>query len=139
MSIESRKDLREMFLKVWRHKDAPQQLSSLEQQLLTVLLAHPEYHAIFDDPERVDEDYRTDNNPFLHMSLHLGLMEQLSTQRPAGINQIYETLCKRLGDVHQVQHLLMEKMAETIWDAQQAGQMPDERVYLDKIRRLISS
>lgn len=137
MSIDSRTDLRQLFLKVWQQKDNPQSLTALEQQLLQVLLQHPEYHAVIADPDTLDKDYRTDNNPFLHLSLHLGLIEQLSTNRPAGIRDIYQALYEKLGDEHQAQHLLMDKMAETIWDAQQQNQLPDERVYLEKIRRLL--
>ncbi len=51
-------------------------------------LLHPEYHPVLDDPER----YRTGNtrpkagetNPFLHMSMHLAIEEQLSIDQPAG-------------------------------------------------------
>lgn len=137
MSIDSRTDLRQLFLKVWQQKDNPQSLSALEQQLLQVLLQHPEYHTAIEDPDTVDKDYRTDNNPFLHLSLHLGLIEQLSTNRPVGIRALYQSLYEKIGDEHQAQHLLMEKMAETIWDAQQQNKLPDERVYLEKIRQLI--
>lgn len=136
MSLESRADLRQLFLKVWSSKDSPQQLTPLEQQLLLVMQDHPEYHSLFESPESVDQDYRTDNNPFLHLSLHLGLIEQLSTNRPLGIRDIYQCLFAKLQDEHQVQHLLIEKMAETLWDAQQNNKLPDERTYLQKITEL---
>jgi cell fate (sporulation/competence/biofilm development) regulator YlbF (YheA/YmcA/DUF963 family) len=136
MSIESRTDLRQLFLKVWESRETPAQLTPLEQQLLGVIAEHPEYHDLLEKPDSVDQDYRTDNNPFLHLSLHLGLLEQLSTNRPHGICVIYQRLFTKLQDEHQVQHLMMEKMAETLWDAQQNNKRPDERDYFKKLEAL---
>jgi len=40
----------------------------------------------------------------------VGLLEQLSTQRPLGINSIYENLLAKMNDAHEAQHQMMNVM-----------------------------
>ena len=74
------------------------------------------------------------NNPFLHLSLHLALREQIATGRPTGIRELHQGLCARTGDPHEAEHELMECLAEMIWEAQRAQRLPDEAAYLDCVR-----
>ena len=133
---QERRQQRQYFLDAWTKRETPDSLSALEKQLLEVIKLHPEYQNILDDPDILDKDYRTDNNPFLHMSLHLGLLEQLSTNRPAGIREHYQRLYQHHQDEHQVQHLMMDVMATIMWDAQQNGKLPNEQLYLKKLKSL---
>jgi hypothetical protein len=75
-------------------------------------------------------------NPFLHMGLHLAIREQVATDRPPGINEIHEKLSARLGDAHAAEHAMLEPLAEALWEAQRSGLMPDEQVYLERLRKL---
>lgn len=131
-----RREMRQLFFDAWQKRQSPLSLSPLEQQILSVIEAHKEYESIFIDPDILDKDYRTDNNPFLHMSLHVGIIEQLTTNRPQGIQELYQKAYQRLGDEHQVQHLFMEVMAEIIYEAQQKGTLPDETIYLERIKKM---
>ena len=82
----SREEVREMFFATWRKYRAGEPLAGIETIALQVILLHPEYHAVLDHPERYrDRDYVDESNPFLHMSLHLALEEQLSIDQPPGI------------------------------------------------------
>ena len=74
-------------------------------------------------------------NPFLHMGLHIAVREQLSIDRPPGIRELKQLLTGRLGDGHDAEHVLMEALAQTLWDAQRAGSPPDETAYLNLARR----
>ena len=71
------------------------------------------------------------------MGLHLGIREQITTDRPAGINTIYLTLTSRTGDAHSAEHQMIDCLAETLWEAQSQNSPPDEVKYLDRLRRLI--
>ena len=89
--------------------------------------------------EELERDYtpaQGKTNPFLHMVLHLAIREQVATDRPAGIAAIHHALAARAGDRHQAEHEMIECLAETLWEAQSANQPPDERGYLDRLRRL---
>ncbi len=135
---QDRGELRRMYADAWRKRCDELPLSPLETQIADVVAMHPEYH---DDitSDDLDRDYTPDGgrtNPFLHMGLHLGLREQVSTDRPAGIADVYKTVVARLGDIHAAEHQMIECLAETLWEAQSANQPPDEKKYLERLRRL---
>jgi hypothetical protein len=128
--------MRQYFIDTWHKREQKECLTPLEKQLIDIIQQHPEYHKVLENPKSLDQDYTTDNNPFLHMSMHLGLIEQLTTNRPAGIRELYQQVYNKYGNEHQIQHLIMEIMGEVIWDAQQNQQLPDESLYLKKLRNL---
>ena len=132
-----RNQLRQLFIDCWQHHQSKRPLDAAQKQILSVLLQHPEYHSLFNDCQTlINNDYTTDNNPFLHMSLHLSLQEQLSTGRPKDIKKIYDDLCTKLGDQHVAEHQIMDIMANILWDAQQNNQPPCEQLYLEKLLSL---
>lgn len=108
-------------------------LSAMENLALEVILLHPEYQAVLEDAERYrDKDYLPemgDTNPFLHMSMHIAIKEQLSIDQPVGIRQRFERLLKKTGDEHTAMHQVMECLVEMIWQAQRNQSAPDASVY----------
>ena len=114
-------------------------MTPLESMTLDVALLHPEYHAMFDQPDKyLDRDYPPELgeiNPFLHMSLHLAVNEQLSIDQPPGIRAAYERLLRKTGDEHAARHALLECLAETIWQAQRLAATPDPDLYIDCLKR----
>ena len=68
----------------------------------------------------------------------MGLIEQVITNRPNGINQIYQQLCQQQRDEHKAQHMMMDHLAESIWSAQKNHLPPDESNYLAQLQLLIS-
>ncbi|MES2205023.1 MAG: DUF1841 family protein [Pseudomonadota bacterium] len=135
-----RQKLRQKYFDVWNRHIEKLPMEPLDLQISDLILAHPEYHTIFSQPDKyLDKDYlpeQGESNPFLHLSLHLGLREQISTNRPAGINAIYENLMSRYQDSHQVEHILMECMMAQLFEAQQKQQMPDEQSYIEALKKL---
>jgi hypothetical protein len=139
----SRDQVREFFFEAWRKFGASEPLTPLEGMALQVMQLHPEYHHVLDAPERYrEQEYfpeMGETNPFLHMSLHLSIMEQLSIDQPPGIAAAYRTLREKRGDEMAAQHDLMECLAETIWRAQRDRTAPDQMAYLEAIRRMAGS
>ena len=121
-----------MFFATWRKYRAGEPLAGIETIALQVILLHPAYHQILDRPERYrDRDYVDESNPFLHMSLHLALEEQLSIDQPPGIRVAWDHLLERWGDRHEALHHALECLAETVWRAQRERAAPDAAAYLD--------
>ena len=136
----TREQLREAYSDAWRKQLAATQLSPLEAMLAAVIGLHPEYQRIVSDPDRalgLEPNGPTDN-PFLHMGLHIAVREQLSIDRPPGVRQLQRELELRYGDSHRAEHILMEALAETLWEAQRAGHPPDEARYLALARHRAS-
>jgi len=121
-----------MFYAAWRKYRAGQPLAGIESLALEVMLQHPEYHDTLGHPERYrDRDYVDESNPFLHMSLHIALEEQLSIDQPPGIVQRFENLVGRFHDRHEALHQALECLAETVWRAQRDHAPPDAAAYLE--------
>jgi len=131
----SRADARRMFFEAWRKHRERLPLVGMEVIVVNVMLEHPEYHAMLDNPEHyMDRDFTPesgDTNPFLHMSLHLAIEEQLSIDQPPGIKSRYQRILNRYGSPHDAQHIVMECLAEMIWQSQRNNAPPDGVAYLE--------
>jgi hypothetical protein len=135
---QDRHELRKMYADAWRKSVDGVPLSLLEAQIAAVVEQHPEYQAVLSS-EDLDRDYAPEGgqtNPFLHMGLHLGIREQIATNRPPGIGEIYRKLVENRGDQHAAEHDMIECLAETLWEAQSQNRAPDEEQYLERLRRL---
>jgi Domain of unknown function (DUF1841) len=132
----SREQVRDTFFGAWRKYRAGEPLAGIETIALEVMLAHPEYHDVLADPERYrDADYVDRPSPFLHMSLHVALEEQLSIDQPPGIAAAFERLLGRTGERHDALHEALECLAETVWRAQRDHAPPDAAAYLECLER----
>lgn len=132
MFSHDRTQIRQYYYQSWQRHQNNKTLDPLAQQVVVVIQEHPEYHALFNNPAILEQDYfpeMGETNPFLHLGMHLGLREQLATQRPAGIQAIYQQLCQTMSH-HDAEHQMMDCLAEAIWSAQRAQRPPDEQAYL---------
>ncbi|SDK81227.1 protein of unknown function [Methylophilus rhizosphaerae] len=135
----SRDEVRQFFFDAWQKFRQQQALTDLEKMAVGIMHAHPEYHTLLDQPEHyLQQAYYPEmgeTNPFLHMSLHLSIQEQISINQPPGITQAYGKLCTRYREEHEAQHALLECLAETIWLAQRNQTGLDATHYLQLIEQ----
>lgn len=135
----SRDEVRQFFFDAWTKFKQQKVLTDLEKMAVGIMHLHPEYHAILDMPEQyLQQAYYPElgeTNPFLHMSLHLSIQEQISINQPTGITQAYGKLCTRYQQEHEAQHALLECLAETIWQAQRNQTGMDAARYLQLIEQ----
>ena len=136
----SRDQVRSFFIDTWRKARAREVLTPMETIAADIIALHPEYHTVVEDPEAVHRDFPPEAgqiNPFLHLSLHLAIEEQLSIDQPPGIRAAFEGLRARLGQ-HEAEHVILECLGETIWRAQRQGGEMDALAYVDAVRRKAS-
>ncbi len=136
---QDRDALRQQYHDVWQKMQSGQILTALEQMIADVIVLHPEYHNLLSSPIQPGQEYFVENgqtNPYLHMGLHIAVLEQLSTDRPAGIVQAYQRLIAQTADEHKAQHMMVDCLAEQLWLAQQNQQTPSETAYLNALQRL---
>jgi hypothetical protein len=135
----SREQVRNFFFDAWRKYREGQPLAGLETVALEVMLLHSEYHHVLDDPDRfLDREYTPEDgatNPFLHLSLHVAIEEQLAIDQPPGIRAEFERLLADRGDRHDALHVVLECLGETVWQAQASRAVPDGAAYLECVRR----
>ncbi len=137
---DNREQLRQMYMDAWRKQQAGDILTPLETMIAEVVGMHPEYHGLLNQGEAaIDKDFLPEQgeaNPFMHMGMHIAIREQLSTDRPLGIVDAIRALLARIQDAHTVEHQVMECLGESLWEAQRAGQAPDEMAYLRCVQAL---
>lgn len=135
----SRDQARQFFLEAWRKQAAHEVLTPLEDLAARIVALHPEYHALLEDRDgALARDWTPESgeaNPFLHLSLHLAVEEQLSIDQPLGIRAAFDALLARRGERHAAVHDVLECLGETIWKAQRSGQGMDGAAYLECLRR----
>ncbi|PSJ17808.1 DUF1841 family protein [Nitrosomonas supralitoralis] len=139
----SREQARQLFFDTWRKYRQQEILSGIEAIVLEVILQHQEYHDILDDVDRyLDKDYLPemgDTNPFLHMSMHVAIKEQLSINQPIGICERFTRLQEKTGNEHDAAHQVMGCLAEMIWQAQRNQSAPDATIYIDCLDKQLGS
>src|SRR4051812_13873848 len=111
---QSRQQLRQMYLDAWQKFSRHAPLEPLEAQVAAVIAEHPEYISWLESDNALTAEFNPDGgqqNPFLHMGLHLAIREQLATNRPQGIADIHAALSKRLGSGHAAEHAMLEPLA----------------------------
>ena len=138
MFYQDRKKQREFLANSWQKYTRNKPLEPLEKQLASIIEIHPEYHHLINDVNSEYSPEQGEINPFLHINLHLALKDQLSINQPIGINQIYQDLIKKYKDSHEVEHLMMECIAEMIYISQKNNTEIDEDAYLNRLKNLIN-
>jgi hypothetical protein len=135
-----RNQIRQVFFDVWSKIQANQPLHGIENVLAHIIGNHPEYQSQLNHPDQIEQNYFVEtgqSNPFLHMGLHVALHEQLSTNRPNGIVEVYQQLLTCHDSAHAAEHAMMDCLAEMIWSAQRNGTVPDESSYLEKLQAFL--
>lgn len=135
----SREEVRRFFCDAWQKQLAGGVLTPLEIIATDWIREHPEYHAqLTDTDSSLQQDYtpeRGQTNPFLHLSMHLSIAEQVSIDQPPGIRAAFETLARKLDSPHEAHHHMMECLGEMLWQAQRTGQPPDGEHYIACVQR----
>ena len=138
----SREQARRFFCESWRKHRERLVLEGAEATAADLIAEHPEYHALLEDPQAaVEREFTPEGgqmNPFLHLSLHLAIAEQISIDQPPGIKAAYAAL-RRTLDVHDAEHAIMECLGETLWRAQRNNAPMDGEAYLDCVLRKAGS
>jgi hypothetical protein len=135
----SQADVRDFFVAAAKKRRDGALLTPLETIAADWTDEHPEYAGDLADAEAAraarygGDDGR--ENPFLHLSMHLSISEQVGVDQPRGIRQAVELLSARLGSAHAAQHEVMECLGRMLWDAQRSGRPPDGEAYVDCVRR----
>lgn len=135
----SRDQARQFLFDAWTKFKQKLILTDLEKIAVEVIQMHPEYHVVFDSAERfMHQQYfpeMGETNPFLHITLHLSVIEQISINQPIGVTQIYDKLRLQHNDKHLAYHDLIDCLAETIWQSQRNNQPLDSDHYLNLLKQ----
>ena len=137
MFTPSSHDVRRFFCEALRKQRNGEILTPMDAIAADWIVQHPEYHeAMMDADEAVARDYSVEGgkpNPFLHLSMHLSIAEQVSIDQPRGIKAAHDLLVRKIGE-HDAHHEIMECLGEMIWKSQRNGVPPDTEAYIECVR-----
>ena len=139
MFAPTREEARSFLIDSWAKYRAHAPLTELEQLAAGLIAVHPEYHSFLEQLEKhASRDLvpeTGDVNPFLHLSLHLAVAEQLAIDQPPGIRSEFARIRAARRDEHAALHAIVECLGEVVWHAQQYRKPPDGEAYLACLRR----
>lgn len=138
MFSPSRDQARQFLIAAWRKRCEKLPATPLETLAADIVALHPEYHALLQDEAALQREWTPEDgatNPFLHLSLHLAIAEQLSIDQPPGIRAAFDAACERRGDRHAALHDALECLGETLFNAQRSGAQPDGLAYVNCLKK----
>lgn len=131
-------DVRNFFFESYAKGINNNELTNLEKVAFSIINQHPEYHPILANRDKYMEynwhPEQGQTNPFLHLSMHMAIYEQLSIDQPSGIADLYHELLQKVTIVHDVEHQIMDCLGEMLWHSQTNQQPPDAQIYLNCLR-----
>ncbi len=137
----TRDQARTFFIEAWRKHREGSVMSPLEAMTASLIEMHPEYHKLLESgADAIEREWTPEmgeSNPFLHLSLHMAIEEQLSIDQPPGLRGAFEQQLTRLQDRHAALHVVLECLAEVIWRAQREGAPFDGVAYVAAVRAKI--
>lgn len=135
----SRNEARQFLIDAWMKRRDNLPATPLETAAGELIAAHPEYHALLESGDAaLTRDWLPENgetNPFLHLSMHLSIREQVSIDQPAGVAAHHARLARERGSALEAEHVMMDCLAEMIWQAQRHHTAPDPAIYLGCLGR----
>ena len=135
----SQHEVRRFFCAVWQKMQGREPVTPLEAIAADWIGQHPEYQTLLGDAEQAVATHfdaaSGQGNPFLHLSMHLAISEQLSIDQPKGIREAWQRLASHLGDEHAAAHEVMECLGQVLWESQRNHRPPDGAAYLDCLLR----
>ena len=132
-------DVRRFFCATYARQRSGAPLEPMQALAARWVDEHPEYHAeLADESAALAAIYTVEEgrtNPFLHLSMHLSIQEQMAIDQPTGIRQAVDLLAARRNSMHEAHHEVMECLGEMIWASQRSGLPPDGQAYLEAVRQ----
>jgi len=132
---------RQIFWDAWNKAQADLPLNAMEVRIARVIKMHPEHHHFFNDMEDfLDRDFQVDDgmNPYLHLSLHLAIEEQLATKQPIEASRLMEVqMIEKKMSRHDTIHMILEVLAEVVYESQRDGREIDPLAYAQRIKLLL--
>ncbi len=134
-------DVRRFFCQTYYKYHNKNLLTPLETIAARWLVEHPEYHLdLIDEQAAVAKLYSSEigsANPFLHLSMHLSISEQVQADIPVGLKPAYVAALSKIGDQHQTHHAIMEVLGRVLWESQRFNVPLNMSVFVEGVRRLV--
>lgn len=131
---------RQVMADIWKrwHRN-PDSLEGEEKVLAEQMVAHQNYHEIWENIDKIAEhafDPAKDENPFLHISLHVTLERQISENEPPAAREAYERLVGNGEDPHDARHAILRVLVQEMWHVMTQGHEFNHQRYREELEKL---
>lgn len=140
MFIQSIEQARRFFYETWQKCQKNfNQLSDLEKICCFWVYKHPNIVSLLKDAKTEHALHEGDylSHPFIHLSLHMALTEQIGLNTPIGIREVYLKLLQ-IHDEHNAHHLMMQALWQAFNEAQTKGIALHHTQYLQDLKSLLA-
>ena len=140
MLFQNRDESRTYFYNVWKKQKNRLPLQPIEVIIFDVISDHPEYHRYLENKNSMFENNFSENdneiNPFLHMGMHIALKEQINSNRPIGINEIFTRISSKSISMHDAEHKMIECLERSLWEAHYKNEIPSDNRYIECLKKI---
>jgi hypothetical protein len=123
---------------VWRKVNDNEDLTEEEELLAEQMQAHPEYGEMWEKESLTDHpfDPSREENPFLHVSLHVMLERQIRSGDPPCVRQTVERLEALGEDPHEIRHAILRVLVQEIWEVMTRQRPFDLQHYCEEVEKI---
>jgi len=123
---------------VWHKVNENADLTEEEELLAEQMQAHSEYSEVWENKDLGEHffDLTKEENPFLHISLHVMLERQIRSNNPPYVRRAIERLAAQGEDPHDVQHAILRILVSEMWAVMTQRRPFNLKQYCDQIESL---
>jgi hypothetical protein len=131
---------RALWAEIWATRQAGGEFATEEEEIIAEqMAAHPEYEPLWETIEELGDyqfDPEREENPFLHVSMHVTLDRQLRADDPPCVKATLDRLVERGEDAHEAQHAMLRVFVRQLWAVMTEGKQFDVEKYCKELSAL---
>ena len=129
---------RQRLCEIWKAAEAGKVLSGEEALYGKLMLEHPEYHNAFEFADQVEgAEYVVDGvNPYLHLTMHAAIENQLAAKDPPEVAKTLDRLMGQGMSRHDAIHAIAAVFIELAFPVFQGREPFNTKRYIKRLRRL---
>lgn len=121
----SKEEVRKIWCEVYAKSKNAAEMTEMEAAMAAIIALHPEYEWILRDvAAALENEFSIDcweSNPFLHLSLHLAIAEQLKSDGQYHFHAMFAEIEALAGSRHSAEHFAMGCLAASITESRRRG------------------
>jgi hypothetical protein len=127
------------FFEIWQKASEEEKLEGEEASIAAAMLEHGEYYDTWEKADTLanyEYDPETDVNPFLHVTIHSIVENQIAMNTPREVRTTLEKLEAKGESHHEAVHKIGTALIEEIFRTMKHNKPFDQKRYIQNLKRL---
>jgi hypothetical protein len=121
---------------IWERSQRGEAVTGEDARLAAAMEEHPEYRVAWESPQRLSEGTIGGVNPYLHVTMHTIVENQLAQNEPLEAAEALERLLAAGVARHEAIHRIGNLMLRQIWRIQRGTRPFDRQAYIRALKSL---